>query len=293
MRIRKITPRDKQAILTSFEPLFGDWDYLPYVLDDWLNPSPHMRIWVAYGGPSDSVLIATIQAYQLAPGEWYVGALRSNHAASRHDIACAILGFRSVVTEELKDREAQTVRYGTQDTNFRSQRLGALMGFRKHFRLALKWHSLPRIPNAEGPVRLESPGDAAELLDYLRGSPSVRLLDGYVYTWWETRRLGTSVLDEALKKELLVKALLGSRLVGAGLFWHIEWMRFLVLSIMEGTDEVLKTLYRHGISVAHRLGCTAIGMTYPRMEELNRRQRLFGLEVAGEVSMQLIHVAAR
>ena len=76
-------------------------------------------------------------------------------------------------------------------------------------------------------------------------------------------------------------------MVGAAMFWHIPWHKFMVLSIMEGTDKALIALYQAAIAASHNLKCTAIGIVHPSMKEMHRRQRLFGLEVSGTFAVQL------
>jgi hypothetical protein len=78
------------------------------------------------------------------------------------------------------------------------------------------------------------------------------------------------------------------RIEGAALFWHVPWQKFLVFSLMEGTDEALAALYQAGVESAHRLGCKAIGLVHPFLAELHRRQSLFGLDKHGGDTVQLL-----
>ncbi len=289
MKVRKIAGSDREAMLTSFTPLFGDWDYLPLVVDDWLVDSPQNQTWVSYSGPSDTTLTAMVQAAELAPGDWYLNGLRSNPRAGQHHVASAVLGLSRAVENELRKRGARTVRYGTLPDNYNSLRLAVLFGFREHFRLGHSWHPLPPIPPDVEGIEVAAPHDPLELLDYFGLSSGVKPVEGYFFTWWDTRRLEKEHLADALRRNLLFRALKRNQLVGAAMFWHIPWQRFLVLSVMEGTDEALQALYRAGVASARRLGCTAIGMVHPSPDEMHRRQELFGLETAGGYTVQLIH----
>lgn len=289
MKVRRVIPGDREALLTSFKPLFGDWDYLPLVIDDWLTPLPKQQTWVACSGPSDATLVAMVQAAELADGEWYLNGLRSNPRVHPHQVACAILGLKRTIEKELRNRRADRVRYGTLHNNYESLRLADLLGFREHFRLGHRGHHLSEVPDIVKGIEVELPQDALELLDYLRQGSCLNPVEGYFFTWWDTRRLRKEYLVEALRQNLLFKAVQNRRMVGAAMFWYIPWQEFLVLSIMEGTDEALKALYRAGVMSAHRLKCTAVGMVHPSLKEMHRRQRLFGLQTAGCHTIQLIY----
>lgn len=273
-------------MLTSFKPLFGDWDYLPLVIDDWLSPSTRELTWVAESG---SMLIAMGQALELEPGDWYLHGLRSNPKASSFQIGCAILGMKRVIQKELEARGARTLRYGTLPWFQQSLRMGALFGFKEHFRLGHASHRVPEIPHEVEGIKVDVPEDISPLLDYFRESPSIKTVGGYFFTWWDTRQLREKHLAEAGSQDLLFTAMKGPQMVGAAMFWHIPWQKFLVLSIMEGTDPGLKALYEAGVSAARRLECKAIGMVHPSLEEMHRRQELFGLKTSGCETVQLIY----
>lgn len=289
MKVRRVAPSDKAAMLTSFRPLFGDWDYLPYAIDDWLLPSLSNQTWVACSGPSDTKLVAMVQAAELAPGEWYLNGLRSNPQVRPHQVASAILGLKRAVERELRDKGVARVRYGTLPDNYKSLRLAVLFGFREHFRLGHSWHPLPQVPADVEGIEVTSPQDVSALLDYFRASSALQPVEGYFFTWWDTRRLEKEHLADALRRGLLFVALENSQMVGGAMLWHIPWQKFLVLSIVEGTDDALRTLYRAGIRSARKLECTAIGLVHPSPDEMHRRQMLFGLEASGGYTVQLIH----
>jgi hypothetical protein len=273
-------------MLTSFKPLFGDWDYLPRVIDDWLHPSASMLTWLAFGGPAGSTLVAMAQAEELEPGDWYLRGLRSNPQARPHAVAAAMLCLRRAIRDELRDRPVDTVRYGTLEDNRESLRLARLFGFSEHFRLAHWGYPLPQLLATAHPVP-DSPATApSTLLDYFRQRPS--LAQGYFFTWWDTRRLKAEHLARALNQGLLRSVTTAGGMGGAALFWHIPWQKLLVFSLMEGTDEALAALYQAGVESAHRLGCKAIGLVHPSIAELHRRQSLFGLNECGGDTVQLI-----
>jgi len=273
-------------MLTSFKPLFGDWDYLPRVIDDWLQPSASVLTWLAFDGPAGSALVAMAQAKELETGDWYLRGLRSNPQARPDTVAAAILGLSRTIRGELKTRPVDTVRYGTLENNRESLRLARLFGFREHFRLAHWGYPLPQPVAAARPVPESSTTAPSVLLDYFRQGPS--LAQGFFFTWWDTRRLKAEHLDGALKQGLLSTVTTADGIEGAALFWHVPWQKFLVFSLMEGTDEALAALYQAGVENAHRLGCKAIGLVHPSLAELHRRQRLFGLDERGSDTVQLV-----
>jgi hypothetical protein len=287
-------------MLSSFKPLFGDWDYLPRVIDDWLQPSASVLTWLAFEGPAGSALVAMAQAEELEPGDWYLRGLRSNPQTRPHTKAAAMLDLRRAIRDELKARPVDTVRYGTLGDNRESLRLARLFGFSEHFRLAHWGHPLPQLLAAARPASEPSATAPAMLLDYFRQHPS--LTQGYFFTWWDTRRLKSEHLARAHEQGLLSTVTTEGHdrnpgdfgscperdLEGAALFWHVPWQKFLVFSLMEGTDAALAALYQVGVANAHRLGCKAIGLVHPSLAELHRRQSLFGLDEHGSDTVQLV-----
>jgi hypothetical protein len=301
MTVRRAEGGDREAMLTSFKPLFGDWDYLPRVIDDWLLPSASVRTWLAFEGPAGSVLVAMTQAEELEPGDWYLRGLRSNPQARPQAVAAAILGLRQAIRDELKAGPVDTVRYGTIENNRESLRLARLFGFREHFRLAHWGHPLPPLSAVVNPVSDSPVATPSMPLDYFQRGPSV--CHGYFFTWWHTRRLRIEHVARALDQGLLNTVTseghdrnrlgdFGSCpepvIEGAALFWYVPWQKFLVFSLMEGTDEALAALYQAGVASAHRLGCNAIGLVHPSLAELHRRQKLFGLDEHGGDTVQLL-----
>ncbi len=286
MSIRRAAACDREAMLTSFKPLFGDWDYLPRVIDDWLRPSASVLTWLAFGGPAGSTLIAMAQAEELEPGDWYLRGLRSNPQARPHAVAAAMLGLRRTMRDELGARPVDTVRYGTLEDNQESLRLARLFGFEEHFRLAHSWHRLPQLLAAANHVPASVAAAPSMLLDYFQQRPS--LAQGYFFTWWDTRRLRVEHLARALDQDLLSTVTTAGRMEGAAFFRHVPWQEFLVFSLMEGTDEALAALYQAGVASANRLDCKAIGLVHPSLAELHRRQTLFGLDECGRDTVQLM-----
>jgi hypothetical protein len=286
MTVRRAESGDREAMLTSFKPLFGDWDYLPRVIDDWLRPSASVLTWLAFEGPAGSPLVAMAQAEELEPGDWYLRGLRSNPQTRPQMVAAAIRGFSRTIRDELKTRSVDTVRYGTLEDNRESLRLARLFGFSEHFRLAHWGHPLPQLLAAARPVPEPSATAPSMLLDFFRQRPS--LAQGYFFTWWDTRRLKAEHLACALNQGLLSTVTTTGGIEGAALFWHVPWQKFLVFSLMEGTDAALAALYQAGVASAHRLGCKAIGLVHPSLAELNRRQSLFGLDEHGGDTVQLL-----
>jgi hypothetical protein len=288
MQVRRIVQEDRAALLTSFKPLFKDWDYLPLVIDDWLQPSSRLQTWVACAGPAETMLIAMAQTEELEVGDWYLRGLRSNPQAGPGQIAWAILALARVLRNELMHRKVATVRYGTLPDNRESLRLARLLGFREHFRLGHAMHQLPAIRDTPDGEELVHPGNPTELLDCLGRSSGLRPVHGYFFTWWNTRKLRAKHLVEAGRQGLLLTAVANERMVGAGMFWHVPWQRLLVFSVMEGPDEALRALYHGGVAAAHDLGCRSIGLVHPSLSELHRRQALFGLPTSGCDTVQLI-----
>lgn len=287
VEVRKAILSDKQAMLTSFRPMFGDYDYLPLVIDEWLKPSPEQETWVACKGGPGGMLIAMAQADELEPGDWYLGGLRSNPEANPHEVAVAILGLVRAIRDELRAHGAETVRYGTLADFHESLRLASLLGFREHFRLGHAWHPVPETASAPEGIKVTVPDDPRRLLDCFKASSSVKPVHGYYFTWWNTRPLRESDLLKAGQDGLLFEATRNRDVIGAAMCWHVPWQEFLVFSIIHGTDEALEALYASAVASAHTLNCKAVGLVHPSLGELNRRQRLFGLEVCGAETVQL------
>ncbi len=281
MRVRAATASDKQSLLTSFKPLFGCWDYLPLVIDEWLEPSPNQETWVVDSGTSDETLVAMAHAYEIEPGDWYLCALRSNPSAGATLIGLGIVLLAREIERELIDRGMQTLRFLTSDYFPESLRLAEVMGFREHFRQVMCWHPLPKTPDPVEGIDIIAPSDADELLKYLSESDAVKAMDGYFSTEWDTRPLREEYLEIALSRGLLIKAVEDDCMLGAAMYWKNDWQPSLILSIMEGTDEALRALFRSAIVSAGNMSCDAIMIMHLSVEEVNRRQRLFGLNEDG------------
>jgi len=286
MIIRRAETSDREAMLGSFRPLFEDWDYLPLVIDDWLIPSSGTLTWLACAGPEHSQLVAMMQAYELAPGDWYLRGLRSNPNSRPDEVGRAILALRRTASRELSQRHVEDVRYGTLDSNEQSLRLARLLGLREHFRLAHAYHPLPPIP-AGSELKPDAYSDPDELHGYFTRGFGQSPAREYYFTWWDTRRLLPQSIEAAQRQNLLLEVRTKGRLLGAALFWLVPWQKFMVFSLMEGTDEALSALYRAGVLKAHALNCKAIGLVHPSLDELHRRQTLFGLAPCGCETVQL------
>jgi hypothetical protein len=182
MTVRRSVAADKPAMLTSFKPLFGDWDYLPLVIDDWLKPDASLLTWVAEAGPEGGMLVAMAQADELEPGDWYLRGLRSNPQAHPQAVAGAVLSLARRIGAELRQRGAATLRYGTLEDNRESLRLARVLGFQEHFRLAHSWHPLPDPPNAPQHVVTGHPGDPSGLFPGLARGSGVKPAHGYFFT---------------------------------------------------------------------------------------------------------------
>ncbi len=110
MTVRRATPADREVMLLSFRPLFGDWDYLPQVIDEWLSAANRTVTLLVWAGPDGSRLVAMLQADELAPGDWYMRGLRSNPASRPDEVGCAIVALRRAALREVEGRRADSVR---------------------------------------------------------------------------------------------------------------------------------------------------------------------------------------
>ena len=188
MEIRKIVQSDREALLSSFKPMFGDWDYLPLVIDDWLKPSPSLETWVACSGENNGMLIAMAQAHETEPGDWYLGGLRSNPDAAPLQVGTAIRGLMRRMERRLRQAGAQAVRDGTLPSFVESRRLAGLLGFREQFRLGHSHHACPSVPVGDDGPECRVARDADAVVERLSQGAVLRSAFGRFFTWWDTRR---------------------------------------------------------------------------------------------------------
>jgi hypothetical protein len=285
MNVRLVELRDRELLLSSFRPMFGDWDYLPLVVDDWLERSDTRFTWVVEDGP---MLVAMAQAHETEPGEWYLNGLRSNPEASSQQVGAAILGLMRRMERRLRQAGAHSVRDGTLPSFVESRRLARMLGFREQFRLGHSHHPCPPVPEENAEAECHVAGDADAVAERLGRGPVLTQAFGRFFTWWDTRRFSPEHARRAQSKGLLLECSQDGEPEGWAFLWHVAWQGLLVLSVMEGSDLALRALFRAGVRAAHRLGCKAIGMVHPSLSEMHRRERLFGLQPGGCHTIQFV-----
>ena len=288
--IRHANREDKNAMLTSFKPLFKDWDYLPLVIDDWLASSSDILTWLAIDEDDDNKLIAMAQAYEIEPGDWYLRGLRSNPGASPSQNGIAVLLLTKRIKREIQSRGAKQARYGTLEYFNESLRLASILGFSEHFRLAHNHHQLSQpVKESDASLDISVPDNPDTIYSYLTNRTALRSVENYFFTWWDTRILRRTHLADAALNNLSFQVRKGDEITGAAMYWHVPWQKSLVLSIMEGSDDALIALFNKAMERTVELGCRSFGLVYPSLDEMNRRQTLFGLPNCGCYTVQLIH----
>jgi len=289
MIIRRAGKDDKNAMLTSFKPMFQGWDYLPLVIDDWLEDSSEVLTWLAIDESDNNKLIAMAQAYEIEPGDWYLRGLRSNPLSNSFQNGIAVISLSKRIKREVIARGAIQVRYGTLDYYNESLRLGSILGFREHFRLAHGNYAVkPMIKEIDKQLEVTVPDNPDPIHVYLSQGSSLQPVENYFFTWWDTRKMKISYLADAKSENLLFQVKKDGGLTGAAMFWHVPWQKFLVLSVMEGSDDALIVLFNKAMERVHELECTSFGITHPSMAEMHRREELFGLPIYGCFTIQLI-----
>ncbi|UCG43981.1 MAG: hypothetical protein JSU73_05050 [candidate division WOR-3 bacterium] len=285
MNVRLVEARDRDLLLTSFKPMFGDWDYLPMVVDDWLKRSDTRFTWVVEDGP---MLAAMAQAHETEPGEWYLNGLRSNPEASSQQVGAAILGLMRRMERRLRQAGAHSVRDGTLPSFVESRRLARILGFREQFRLGHSWHPCPSAAGGSTGPECRVARDTDAVFERLSRGAVLTRACGRFFTWWDTRRFTLERARRARSSGRLLQCSENGEPEGWAFFWHVQWQGLLVLSVMEGSDLALGALFRAGISAAHRLGCKGIGVVHPSLSEMHRRERLFGLQPGGCHTIQFV-----
>jgi hypothetical protein len=261
--------------------MFGDWDYLPLIIDSLLQPDKGSVTLLV----ENDELVAMAHAYETDPGDWYLRGLRSNPAAGAFRIGVAILACSRAMHAALLELEARRVRYGTLETFAESLRLSRALGFEEDFRI---WHAHHPLP--EKPVKpvtgIVEAHETDGILDLFLSGSTVSSKE-YYFTWWDTRRLTERVLSTAAESGLLLEAVTDGNRTGAALLHHVPWQDMMVLSLVEGDDRSVTSLCQAAFEKARDLGCTAVGLVHPRREEAMRRQALLGLPETGAYTIQL------
>jgi hypothetical protein len=289
MNTRLAQKTDKSLMLTSFKPLFDDWDYLPLVIDEWLSGSSASTTWLTFDDRDGDKLIAMAQAYEIEPGDWYLRGLRSNPKSTGIQNAWAVLCLTKAMIKFLNEKKAKQVRYGTLDYFEESLRLANMLGFEEHFRLAHAHHRIADNNQVSSPGVIPSiPDNIDSVFNYLSEMETVKSAESYFFTWWDTRLFSKKSLEQARDQGLLFQTSSGKEITGASMFWHVPWQKFLVLSVMEGSYESLIALFTKAMERASDLGCINFGMVHPSHEEMYHRQTLFNLPNCGVYTVQLI-----
>ncbi len=280
--MRTVEVSDRERVLTSFKPMFGNWDYLPLIVDLLLAHSSGSVTMLA----EDGDLVVMAHAYETDPGDWYLRGLRSNPETGSFRIGIAIRACTRAMHAELRARGAKRLRYGTLETFSESLRLSSLLGFHEQFRLWHSHHSLPDEVTEPGSHVGEADFSDELLSVFLSGSS---ISDGkYYFTWWDTRRLDASVLKQAADAGLLLEATRDGIRSGAALLHHVDWQDLLVMSLVEGDDRSIRDLYIAAFEKGRGIGCNAVGIVHPSKAEALRRQDMLGLADTGSFTIQLI-----
>jgi hypothetical protein len=281
MVVRRAGISDRERVLSSFRPMFGDWDYLPLIIDSLLVQSPDSVTMLV----EDDDLVVMAHAYETDPGDWFLRGLRSNPDAGAFRVGIGILTCSRAMHSELLRRNARRVRYGTLDSFSESLRLSRMLGFEEDFRLWHAHHPVPDKPEetAAG-VREASATDG--FLDLFLSGASLSGRE-YYFTWWDTRRLTEKALSDAAGAGMLLEAVRDGRRTGGALLHHVAWQDMLVLSLVEGDDRSIGNLCLAAFEKGRQLGCTAVGLVHPIREEAARRQALLGLPETGAYTIQL------
>jgi GNAT superfamily N-acetyltransferase len=154
VNIRKVGTQDKKAILEISRYTWGGYDYLPFVIDEWLgDPDSHV-----YGVEVGTRLaaLASIRVVDGGRTGWMEGLRVHRHFRRRryaHALTRALL-------EKARDLGVIRLRYTTSTENEASLKLAEKYGFARAFEMSVFWRPVPRtrVAGAARPVpRISTP----------------------------------------------------------------------------------------------------------------------------------------
>ena len=278
MIIREIEKHDREQILQAFKPILAGWDYLPNVIDSWFVPSTNLVTMVAC--EANDEFIAMMQIQEFLPKRWFARGLRANPNADSIIVGKAIYALRSKLEKIMLKRGAISVGYRTLETFSESINLASKFNFNEKCRIAHKWYDAEMSDNRDAKQELDLTNDfdAEQFLEYMQTNKAFMQVGGHFFTWWEIRPLTLDDIQQAQKKQLAFVKKSGNTIEGACLLFHVPEIKYLFLSIVEGSDTFIADTYKLGLKQAQKLGCKKIGLIHPDDQELKRRQELLGLE---------------
>ena len=201
----------------------------------------------------------------------------------------AVFLLAQAIRDELLELDAEHVRYGTLETFMESRKLAEILGFKEHFRLAHAHHQpVPDPIILDKHIEISVPDDLQSVYGYLVDCDIVKPVNGYFFTWWDTRRFLFEYVVKAHQDDLIFVAEKDNRIDGAALFWYVPWQKFLVLSILDGSEDAIKALFNKAIDKLKQLGCNAFGIVCPTMEEMHQLQKLLNLPLHGSYTIQFL-----
>jgi len=182
--VRPMTMADKPAILRVSARIWDGHDYVPLFFDSWVR---ERGFWV---GEVRGRVVAYSKATELAPGEWWLEALRVDPDHRSRGLGKEM--SRQVLYRALEQRPV-SLRLATADVNRESIHIiTEVMGF-KPYAVYRFFVGSPGRPQP-GPKLVRPP--AADALQFLRGHEELAVSRGLLPSTWRFREANRGYLSE-------------------------------------------------------------------------------------------------
>jgi GNAT superfamily N-acetyltransferase len=175
--IRRVYASDREDVLAISRYIWEGHDYLPSVIDSWLNEPSSFMYGVEIGNRLAAV--ANLRLVENGRTGWMEG-LRVHPDFRRQ-------GFADLLTKHLLEEAGkigvQRLRYTTSTENHASVRLGETYGFTPILQMGVFWHPTPKAPpsvKAAFHIRRASPKEVYVLL---RNASGLITRDILIYDW--------------------------------------------------------------------------------------------------------------
>lgn len=191
LTIRPAQASDRDAVLAFCARIWGGYDYLPKVWDEWLADPQGLFLTALLDGRP----VAVARACFPSPDEAWLEGMRVD---PRHRGAGIAREVTTALVEAVEKRGARAVRLLTMSDNLPIHRIGERLGFRLVLRLRHRWRPL-EIGAAPAALRRLGPADRPLVQEILaRPERGPRFLEvtgglysrvGGVWAAWSERRL--------------------------------------------------------------------------------------------------------
>lgn len=175
VNIRRATVQDAGAIRAICAQIWEGDDYIPTVLDQWLNDPEGEFCVVEVDGEIGALGKLTV----IPPGDGWLEGLRGNPAYKGRGLAKQLTAY---LIDRARERGLRSLRLSTYQDNLESRHIIASYGFHEIGRFVYLEH--PADCTASGAARRVTPAETEELWGRIVQSRAIRYAGGFMSHGW-------------------------------------------------------------------------------------------------------------